>query len=84
MKNVAIKFCSVDEARKRARMYLEKESVTKTSIYGISEEIYNILNNLQYKIIDTSGAALEIDFKYDNDTNLTLFIPKIFIDFEEI
>ena len=84
MKNVAIKFCSAGEARKRARVFMGRKTVTNTSIYGITEEIYNTLNNLQYKIIDTSGAALEIDFKYDNDTNLMLFIPKIFIDFEEI
>ncbi len=84
MKNVAIKFCSADEARERAKVYMGIDFIRNNSVYGISEDLYEKLNDLPYVVIKTDGESIEIELRDNAYIGVQLFIPKIFLDISEI
>lgn len=83
MKNVSIKFCSAEEARRRAIKYNIEEHMPNDSIFGIDEEFYETFNDRPCTITDI-GTVVTLEFDDEKDEGYIWFVPKLFLDITEI
>ena len=74
-----VKVCTAQEARSRARTMKMDEFITDDTIFGISDETFDTLNN-ETDLISSKDTVIEIISVSKIGNYHRWFVPKIFLD----